>query len=285
MTQKHFIGWQSLDIFQYHSIKEAIGSSSLKVIVEESPKEYYYTVNDAPKVEKDAFDLGHALHSVVLEQNTNTFKLGPEVSSKATNIWKDAKKEAAAEGKTLLDADQYSRVMRGFEEFCSHPLAHKLVSQCQKIEASGFYVDEKTGLWLKFRPDGYCANDTLGDFIFDYKTARSISKRDIDTAIQSYGYHISAAHYIAGIKAITGRDVKDYYFAFQKSSGSMDVRIVRLRDEDIALGMEIREKALMMIADCKLKDSWPGVSDVIEPAGIPDWGARKGEEFVKMEVS
>lgn len=283
MSAPRFTGWQALTSDQYHSIKEAIGSSSLKVIVSESPREYKHQLS-APQESKSAFDLGHAMHSVVLEQSTNTFKCGPEVSSKSTNVWKDAKKEAEAEGKLLLDPDQYATVLRGFDAFCEHPTAHKLVSQCQKIEASGFYEDEKTGLWLKFRPDGYCANDTLGDYIFDYKTTRSLSKRDCDNAILNYGYHISAAHYIAGIKALTGRAIKDYYLCFQKSSGSMDVRIIRLSDSDLMLGMEIREKALEMIAECTLKEYWPGVSDVIESSDIPGWAHEKSVEFLTKEV-
>lgn len=278
-----FTGWQAITNEQYHSIKEAIGSSSLKTIINESPREYLYSLT-AEREHKSAFDIGTAMHSVVLEQNTNTFKQGPVVSSKSTNIWKDAKKEAEAEGKILLDPDQYADVLRGFDAFCEHPLAHKLVSQCQKIEASGFYVDEETGLWLKFRPDGYCANDTHGDFIFDYKTARSISDRDLSKAIQDYGYHVSAAHYIAGIKAVTGRTVKDYFLCFQKSSGSMDVRIVRLRDDDIQLGMEIRKKALLLIADCRDKNHWPGVSDVITDGGLPYWAHEKAQDFLTKDV-
>lgn len=281
--EKNFVGWQALTSEQYHSIKGAIGSTSLKVIIAESPREYLHQIN-APHESKAAFDLGTALHSVILEQSTDSFLLGPVVSSKSTNIWKDAKKDAEAAGKILLDAEQYETVFRGFEAFCEHPKAHKLVSQCQKIEASGFYVDEATGLWLKFRPDGYCANDTAGDFIFDYKSARSISKRDIDNSILSYGYHVSAAHYIAGIKALTGRDVKDYFFCFQKSSGSMDTRIVRLSDEDLALGMDVRNKALEIIAECTLKEYWPGVSDEIVSSSIPGYAFEKAAEFLSKEV-
>lgn len=284
MKTNHFVGWQALSMEQYHSLKEAIGSTSLKTIVNESPREYYYEMNTSDEDSESHFDIGKCLHAVVLEQNANAFKEGPVVSTKNTNIWKEAKAEAAKEGKILLSPEEYQLVMRGFESFCEHPLAHKLVSQCQTIESSGFYVDEETGLWLKFRPDGYCANDTRGDFIFDYKTARGISDRDIAKSIQEYGYHISAAHYIEGIKAITGREIKDYYFAWQKSSGAMDTRITLLHPDDLELGKEIRRSALRMIAECKLKEYWPGVSDKVEIVKIPDYGYSKANEYLKKEV-
>lgn len=276
-----FTGWFDLSIEDYHNVKKAVSSTALKKVVE-SPLEYKYFLT-APREDKTAFDFGRAMHSVVLEQDTTTFLCGPDVN-KNTKEWKEAKAAAQLENKTLLDPEQYANVMRGFEMFCSHPIAHKLVTQCQKIEASGFYVDKATGLWCQFRPDGYCANDTHGDFIFDYKTANSISAHDIDSSIAAYGYHISAAHYIEGIKAVTGRDIKHFYMCYQKSSGSMDVVVKVLDEVTIAVGKDIRDKCLMIIADCMDKNHWAGLSDKIEQCGIPNWAHEKAARFITKEV-
>lgn len=284
LVKENFVGWaQELTHEQYHSIEGAVNASPLKTLINESPLEYLYETTAGLVEEKKCYDFGTCMHSVVLEQNANRFKAGPSVN-KNTNVWKDAKKEAESEGKILLDLEDYSKVLSGFDAFCAHPKAHKLVSQCQKIEVAGFYIDEETGLWCRFKPDGYCANDTEGDFLFNYKTARSIAKRDVDNAILTYGYHISAAHYMAGVKAITGREVQDYFFAFQKSSGSMDTRIIRLSDADRATGERLRREALSLIADCRLKNHWPGVSDIIEDSDIPYYGHDKTSEFLKREV-
>lgn len=278
-----FVGWANISNEYYHSIKDAVGSSQLKKILE-SPLEYKYSLT-APREDKSYFDLGQAMHSVILEQKTDRFICGPLVSSKATKEWKDAKAAAAEQGKILLDIEQYESVMRGFDVFCQHPMAHKLVSYCQKIEQSGFYKDEKSGLWCKFRPDGYCANDVDGDFIFDYKTAKAIDQRSIDNAIAAFGYHISAAHYIEGVKALTGREIKHYYLCFQKSHGSMD-RVVKVLDEEsIITGKALRDKALLMIADCQDKNYWPGLSEQIEGCGIAQWAHDKAGEFLTREVS
>lgn len=280
LPKTNYVGWADLAMEDYHRVK-AEGSTMIKKMID-GPIEYFYYVNTKQK-DSSCFDLGSALHSVILEQNTGSFLLGPDVN-KNTNEWKMAKKDAFAQGKSLLDPEQYAAVLKGFEVFCQHPMAHKLVSFCQKIEKSGFYMDKASGLWCKFRPDGYCANDTNGDFIFDYKSARSISNRSIENAIVEYGYHISAAHYIEGIKALTGRDVKDYYLCFQKSSGSMD-RVVKVLDPDaIAHGKALRDEALLRIADCRDKGHWPGISEKIEGIGIPQWGYDKDGDFLTREA-
>lgn len=282
MVKQKFTGWAELTMEQYHSLKEAVNASNLKKILE-SPLEYKHSIEKTDKEEKSFFDMGHALHSTNLEQNTDSFIKGPDVN-KNTTVWKDAKKEAEANGKILLDPSAYDDVLRGFEVFCSHPFAHKLVSYCQRIEQSGFYMDKKSGLWCKFRPDGVCANDTDGDYIFDYKSTRSLSQRTLETSIAEYGYHISAAHYIEGYKALTGRDIKHYYLCYQKSSGSMDV-VVKLLDPDaIQLGKEIREAALLKIADCMAKNDWPGVSGKLEGIGLPQWAYDKAGEFLTSEA-
>jgi hypothetical protein len=281
MIAKNFTGWHDLTSADYHSIKEAVGSTSLKKVLE-SPLEYQYYIN-APREDKSTFDFGTAMHSVVLEQDATTFICGPDVN-KNTKEWKEAKAKAQEDRKIILDPEQYADVMRGFEMFCAHPIAHKLVSQCQYIEKSGFYLDQKSGLWCQFRPDGYCANDTHGDYIFDYKTARSITQHSIDSAIAEYGYHISAAHYIEGVKAVTGREIKHFYMCFQKNNGSMDVVVKLLDEESIRVGKDLRDKCLMIIADCKDKGAWPGLSDSIEACGLPAWAVSKAAEFITKEV-
>ena len=284
MIQKNFVGWADLTNELYHSTP-ALGSSTIKKM-QISPKHFRSAQLEGVETsasQQSRFDLGTCFHSVVLEQNTNGFRQGPDVSSKATKEWKEAKAQAEADKKILLSPDEYTGVVQGFDAFCAHPQAHKLVSMCQKIEASGFYTDEKTGLWLKCRPDGYAQDDKNGDFIFDYKTASSLDRRDLENSIARYGYHVSAAHYIAGVEKLTGRKIKDYLLCFQEVKAPYDVVMLLLDPEAIAHGKVVLDMCLLKIADCMDKNSWPGISDTIEGVGLPQWKYDSDGEFLTSE--
>lgn len=281
-VQHKYIGWApELSNDQYHSIN-ALGSSTIK-LMKTSPK-HFYAAWSGQKVftsqQQARFDIGTCFHSVILEQNMNGFVRGPDVSSKAVKAWKEAKAEADALGKILLSPEEYERVLAGFDSFCEHPKAHKLVSQCQNIESSGFHLDAKSGLWCKFRPDGYCQDDVNGDFIFDYKTTQSLDYRSLQSAIFNYGYHISAAHYIAGVEALN-RPIRHYYLCFQEVKAPYDTVMFVLDPQDIQIGREVRDNLLLKISDCLDKDYWPGISDQVQPISLPQWANEADEAWLK----
>lgn len=268
---------------EYHARPE-LGSSLIKE-VRKSPKHFKAMLDGQVEIsngKQARFDLGTCMHSVVLEQRTDCFLEGPKVSSKSVKAWKEAKAEADEIGKILLTPDEYKRVTSAFESFCQHPKAEKLVSRCGHIEQSGIFKDQNTGLDLKIRPDGLCLDDDYV-FIFDYKTTSDLSKRSLERTIANLGYHVSAAHYMAGVEAITGRPVKDYFLCFQESKAPYDTVVFLLDPTVITQGDMIRRRALDLIADCRDKDFWPGTSDSIDMISIPAYAWESENEFIFSE--
>lgn len=263
----------------YHKLSQ-LGSSTIKQILK-SPKHFKAALDgkiEFTSAQLSRFDIGTCMHSVVLEQTTDGFLCGPEVSSKAVKAWKEFKAEADDKGKIALTPDEYARILEAFEGFCEHPIAHKLVSQCELIEQSGTFKDESTGLELKIRPDGVCLD--AEPYIFDYKSTNDLDVSSLERKISSLGYHISAAHYMAGVKAITGKTIKHYYLCFQEQKAPYDTAVFVLDPMLLEQAELIRRRCLNLIADAQDKNFYPGVSDQVQSISIPKFAWEKECEIL-----
>jgi hypothetical protein len=218
---------QNLDIRIYHapySQLPALGSSQLKHAKNTMAKFKAAVIdNRIERTEKTAFDIGSAANDVILEQKTDRFVCGPDVSSKAVKEWKAFAEDVRARGKIPLTPDEYKQVLEMFEGFFQHPNAHKIVSN-SLVEQSIFWTDKESGLWLKARPDGIYEDET-GVYIWDYKTVRSLEGFEFQKSIVNYGYHISAAHYVSGYETATNKKVAGYFYICQEKEAPCDFRI------------------------------------------------------------
>ena len=71
-------------------------------------------------------------------------------------------------------------------------------------ELSFFWVDEKTGIKCKCRPDWIDFDKAI---IVDYKTTKNHLKNGFDREILSHNYHFSAGMYIEGVYRVTGIEI------------------------------------------------------------------------------
>ena len=78
-------------------------------------------------------------------------------------------------------------------------------------EQSIYWTDDETGLRLKCRPD-LIIQSGGSVFLFDLKTTESVKKRDFQSSVVNYGYHLQDAMYSEGVKRFLGVDDLDFYF-------------------------------------------------------------------------
>lgn len=262
----------------YHKASHE-GSTSLKQAI--SSIAHYKAYKDG-QIEysqdtRNAFDLGTAIHSCVLEQDLSNILRGPEVSTKAVKEWKDFVK--ANPGKTVLTPKEYERVKMAFEKVVSHRIAESIISSSE-IENSYFSQDQETELMIKCRPDGI--NEDKG-FMFDYKSTISAATADFTKSIARFCYHIQAAHYIETYELCTGKKINNFYFIAQEKAAPFAVNIIELSQRDINAAKLIRRDLLNRISVANKTKEYPSYCEEIQLVELPDWAyTYKDDDFARV---
>jgi hypothetical protein len=253
---------------EYH-VDPALNSSFLRALIVRSPG-HARAAQLAPREETPALLLGRAVHARILEPETfkNRFAVAPQVDRR-TNAGKAAWAEFAAAhpGAEILSESDGEIVAAIGAAVDAHPLA-RLIFRGGEAEVSGFFTDPETGAPCRIRPDYLRLGDQL---MVDLKTTLDASPREFERSIAKYGYHIQAAHYAAGYRAITGEDPTDFLFVAVEKAPPYAIGIYRLDDDAMAEGARVLRRALNLAARCLESGHWPAYSEQVEPIGIPKW--------------
>ncbi|RJU02002.1 recE [Arthrobacter frigidicola] len=220
----------------------------------------------------DAFDMGTAAHSVILE-NDYTGILEVDAPNWLTKAAKEAKSEARAAGLVPL----LSKDLRAVEAMHASVLAHdraRTILQGGKAEQSVYWHHE-TGTLLKARPDKFNPDSALGPLIVDLKTTISADPEKFSKSVADYGYHQQQAWYEDGLKA-HGFDAKFVFVLVEKAPPYL-VNVVELDPYAVELGRFANDKAIRLYNECTTNDHWPGYP-VAEPVHLPLWAERQAEE-------
>lgn len=254
----------------YHA-DPALGSTSLKTLATRTPAHYQHELTN-PKT-SDAFTLGTAAHSVILEGDVSGIVV-VDADNWLTKAAKEAKAEALAEGKQPLLHKEMVQVLAMRDAVMAHPFARGLLTG-HKAEQSVFWEEE--GQMLKCRPDAWQPGALI-----DLKTARSADPKDFGKAAHEYGYHQSAAHYIDGVKAATGEESPFHFVLVEKTEPYL-VSVVELDVEAINIGRMLNDRAKRIHRECVKSGSWPGYP-ASELVGLPMWAIYQSEELLGLNT-
>lgn len=262
MSVRVIDGMSSAD---YHA-HPALGSTSLKTLATRTPAHYQWDLTHSKHT--PAFDLGTALHSIVIEQD-ETGIVEVEAASWIGKAAREERDEAYAEGKTpLLTKDlDTARAMR--DSIMDHPVA-KLAFTGHRPEASVFW--EEGSLELKCRPDAWHRS-----LLVDLKSTVTADPREFGRTASNFGYHQSAAHYQDGVEVITGERLP-FLFVLAEKTAPYLVSVVELDQDAIDLGRRLNDRAKRIYRECKAANRWPGYPDA-EPVSLPTWASIQQEEL------
>lgn len=218
-----------------------------------------YMARYGKRKESNAFDVGHAAHTAILEPELLESSVTKGPDDRRGNKWTFAKEEADNAGKILLTSSDYDQVLLIRDLADTVP---ELV-QMRKgalIEQSCYAVDEETGLTIKCRPDLY--NPGLSGML-DIKNMADISDRAWERDIGSFGYHMQDAMYRDVWQR--GSDMKAEFFFFVCFSKTEPPEVVcrELESVDAGEGYLAYREQLLRVAECESSGVWPG-----QPAGV-----------------
>lgn len=258
----------------YHA-HEALGSTSLKTLATKTPAHYKH--DQANPRHSDAFDLGTAAHSLILEGDTSQF----EIVDAANWMTKDAKAAKAAArdaGKVPLLTKEFEQVKAMRDSVMAHPLA-KVAFTGHVAERSVFWTHE-TGVPLKTRPDALHTGGQLGNLIVDLKTTVNASPDEFGRTAANFGYHIQQAHYQAGLKEAYGEDFAFLFVLVEKQAPYLPA-VVELHADDVARGAELADRGVRIFTECSATGNWPGYEST-EPIELPRWARYKEEDVLNV---
>ncbi len=248
-------------------------SGAKKLLPPSCPAIFDYERRHPPKP-KPEFDFGHAAHMKVLGA-------GAEIVVVEADDWRtaDAKAQRAAaheEGKTPLLRADFERVKAMAAKIREHPIASALFNPAYgKPEQSLFWQDEQSGIQCRARLDWLPTPLSRRRLIIaDYKTAVSASLDAIARAVHNYRYHLSAAWYLDGIRALGIADDPAFVFVVQEKSAPYLVTCVQLDDVAERIGRDLGRQAIDIYTRCAEANHWPGYSDDIELISLPAWAEK-----------
>lgn len=242
----------------------------------ECPAKYLHEIGQ-PRTPTAAMEFGTAVHKLV-------FGVGQDVTVVDADDWRTkAAKEAAASareaGKVPLLSAAYEEALTIAGAVLAHPIAGKLFDPAHgDPEQSLFWIDPWTEVWMRARLDWLPRwNPDRRMIPADLKTCDNASPAAVAKAVAGYGYHLQAAHYTDGIRALNLDPGPAFVFVFVEKTPPYLVTVAQLDERAIDAGRMLMARAAEMFRDCRESGIWPGydgTEDIIT-VSLPPWATPK----------
>ena len=225
---------------------------------------------DAAPENKAAFDLGSAAHALFVGHGATLDVI--QADSWRTNAAKAAKASAYAAGHTPILEKDYARVEgmsnAATEQFGQNPDIGPLLAA---MDREATIIWNEVGVTNRCRPDFLLSLEPTTPTIVHYKTtATRLSASSLPRYAAGAGWDMTAAHYAAGVKALTGHEPRQY-FAAQENTPPYLGLVIELDPIFAACGTMNRELALGIWATCLRENAWPGYQARTLRLECPPW--------------
>jgi len=152
-----------------------------------------------------------------------------------------------------------------------------LWSDAQIAEMLEAATKEQAMLWQQHGVKCKAKADAIGDgLIIDLKTTSDASPREFARSVVTFGYHMQAAHYIDGYKALRGGQA-EFVFIAVESAAPHAVALYRLDREALAAGAREMARMAALYRDCIASDVWPGYQRELTTLSLPQWAMPADE--------
>lgn len=267
--------------FEEYAVWDAVNSQILNKLRQGTPAHVFHDLLHGGGVPTRAKDLGGMTHIAVLEPKR--FEAEFVVPPKVDRRYTEGKREwtefcAANPDKAHVSRKDYDAAVAMRDSLMAHPTAGEFFRGQHTDELSIVWVDRETGVQCKARIDsvGY-----VGEYpvVGDVKTGDDISRRAMQKAVQSYGYHVQGAHYLDGLDTLVpipaGNPFRRYVLFAVESSPPHLTAPYEIDDDAMVQGAETRTRLLKTWKRCLETGHWPGYHDGIELVSLPAWAFRE----------
>jgi hypothetical protein len=281
----------------------SLSSSGAKKLLNQSPLHFWFdspmNPDRPPETEKAHFAIGKAAHDMILLSERwpehyhvlpegfgwNKTKAMPEAIAEA--------EEARAAGKCILRDDEAETVRQVVAALTGNKLAMSALTNGVAEETLA-WKDPLTGVWLRARPDFRPHSLLIGAAVrivsdLKFMAPTYCSPDGFQRAIENNGYHLSAAFYSDGLKAVFDVRPTHWLHVVIEKEAPHCVSLYELPAEDIERGRTRNREAIEMVDRCLQRGtdraSWPGYADAPRPVGLPGWARKRIDESATDAVA
>jgi hypothetical protein len=254
----------------------ALSVSGMKMLLPPGCPALFRYYQDHPRPSKRAYDFGHVVHSLVLDD-------GPQIVPIDADDWrtKDARAqrdEAYAAGQVPILAHEYTEAETCAASVKAHPLAGSLLRQGE-AEKSLFWEDKETGVRLRGRLDWLTTRPGGRVIAVDLKTAANADNDSFSKTAAAYGYHRQAVHYLEALMACGIADDPSFVFVVVEKEPPYLVNVIQLDADAERIGRQQIRQAINTYKQCIDTNTWPGYSSGVELVGLPVYYQRQNEDI------
>lgn len=250
----------------YHAHPALSSSSARRILPPGCPALFHYERGNPVETTRE-MDMGTVAHTLLLGNGAEIAVL--DFDDYRTKPAQAAKAKAVDEGKTPILAWEHGRAQAMVSALSVHPIAKHLFAGGQ-AERSLFWTDRASGVALRARID-YMRLGIERPLIIDYKSTVCAALDAIPRAIDNYGYHIQAAWYLAGVKALGLAEEPAFLNVWQERKPPFVVTVTQMPLISLSIGADRMREAIDIYAACTAAGHWPPYSEQVEAIGVPYW--------------
>lgn len=293
-----FLGlFQDMPFDEYLAV-DALSASGLKLLAR-SPWHYKNRIDTDPT---PAMLRGTLAHCAVLEPDAMASRYvvlpedaprkptaaqlkakSPSAESQATMQWWAQFREQNA-GRELVPFGDYALCQAQIAAVAAQPDLAEILRE-GRGEVSVFWIDPRTGLYCKARPDWLPPARNGAIRPLDLKTCADESPSGFGRAAARLRYDLQAAHYTAGIEAVTGHKVEAFVFGAVSSKPPVLAVPYVLTDEVRSQGEDERIELMERLAWCQRENEWPAYGAGLQLLDFPAYAKNGGEVEVEWSES
>lgn len=223
-------------------------------------------------------DLGHTVHMALLEPERFAEAgalVAPRVDRRTTAGKKEwAEFEEASAGKLVVSEADMDALLGISHSVANHSMARQILYGVGVNELSLVWEDPETGVLCKGRIDRLCEYEGY-PFVVDLKTtSKPASTHAWQSAVESFGYHEQAAHYLRGLsvlRPLEGDATRRYAWLVVETVPPYCVRVFEAEEAALQIGNDEVAKYLKAYSECSRTGTWPGWPEGMDLAGLPAW--------------
>lgn len=250
-------------------------SGAKKLLAPSCPAIFRY--EQTHRVNKRAFDLGHAAHKKVLGIGNALVTIDYDsYNTKDSRAQRDAAYDA---GLVPVLRNEMPAVDAMAAEIARHEIASRLFDPLAGMaEQSVIWLDDEYGIWRRARFD-WTTRLADGRFaIVDLKTTTCAEPTAFQRSASNLGYPVQAAWYPDAAKAVGLDDDPVFLFVAIEKDPPHLITVFAPDADFIDEGRARSRRALEIFRDCRDSGIWPGYTRDIEPLSLPRYARRITEE-------
>lgn len=251
----------------------SLSSSGARKLLATCPAVYRHQVLNPSDSDSTVFDLGTAVHELVLG-------VGPGIEEVDAADWRTAaakarKAEIRAAGRTPLLRGQAEMVRDVANAVFNDPVAAELFSHGRPEQA---LFREDQGVWLRAMLDWLPDSRDGVMVLADLKTTESVHPDNLTRSMATYGYHQQAAWYMDMVTELGLADEVAFVFVFVQKTAPYLVQTVQPDPVAINWGRAENRRAVEMYRTCVESGVWPNYSGgKVLSLSLPSWKTREYE--------